>query len=173
MIKCQWLIVAWWNDTWWNACTPFRRIDHSQRLTHVRICSDPRNSGERGHGLEFHPFPFKKEAEVPFHNSIIDNFCVYKIDLKKFIANMRVPRKWRMVFENFCYYFWGQRCWWTKTNILSNEFLFFISLHCPQLFHCPPAPASLSVPPVVAHITRTKWKTKVFWRSLCAFSILM
>ena len=35
------------------------------------------------------------------------------------------------------------------------------------------APVSLSVSPVVIHITATWWKTKVFLRILCAFSILV
>ena len=41
------------------------------------------------------------------------------------IAAFRAPRKFRMIFYNFCYYFWGQHCWWTKTNINGNDFFVF------------------------------------------------
>ena len=34
----------------------------------------------------------------------------------KFIAAIRAPTKFRMIFYNFCYYFWGQYCWWTETK---------------------------------------------------------
>jgi len=30
-----------------------------------------------------------------------------------------------MIFYNFCYYFWGQHCWWTETNIIGNNFFVF------------------------------------------------
>jgi len=55
----------------------------------------------------------------------------------KFIAAIRPPRKFRMIFYNFCCYFWGQHCWWTETNTICNDFL--ISFHCPQLFTALPA----------------------------------
>jgi len=45
------------------------------------------------------------------------------------------PRKFRMVLHNFCYYFWGKDCCWRDITI----FLFFMSLYCPQIFHCPTA----------------------------------
>ena len=47
-----------------------------------------------------------------------------------------------MIFYTLCYYFWGQHCWWTETIITGNDFLFFISFHCPQLFYCSPCPTS-------------------------------
>ena len=54
-----------------------------------------------------------------------------------------------MVFYNFCYYFWDQLGCCAKRST-SNNFLFFTSFHCPQLFYCPPpcpttVPASLCV----------------------------
>ena len=52
----------------------------------------------------------------------------------KFVAAVRTPRKLRMIFYNFCYYFWGQHCWWKETITVGNDFLFFISSHCPHLF---------------------------------------
>jgi len=40
-----------------------------------------------------------------------------KIDLKQFIAAIRAPIKFRMIFYNFCYYFWGRRCCCAKTSV--------------------------------------------------------
>jgi len=42
-----------------------------------------------------------------------------------------------MFFYIFCFYFWGHHCWWTDTNIIGNDVLFFVSFHCHQLFYCP------------------------------------
>ena len=45
-----------------------------------------------------------------------------------FIAAIPAPRKFRMIFYNFCYYFWGQHCWWTETNIIGNDFFYMFAL---------------------------------------------
>ena len=37
----------------------------------------------------------------------------------KFIAAILAPRKFRMIFYNFCHYFWGQHCWWTETKFVT------------------------------------------------------
>ena len=29
LVKCQWLMVAWWNDSWLNVCTPSVRMKQS------------------------------------------------------------------------------------------------------------------------------------------------
>ena len=44
-----------------------------------------------------------------------------KIDFKQFIAAIHPHRNSRMVFYNFCYYFWGQNCCWTETSIIRND----------------------------------------------------
>ena len=93
--------------------------------------------------------PFKKRAtggELPFHNSIL-GFQFHDLPRwtwNKFVAAIRPPKKFRMVFYNFCCYFWGQHCWWTETNTICNDFL--ITFHCIQLFTALPAPPQTSVP---------------------------
>jgi len=52
-----------------------------------------------------------------------------------------------MIFYNFCYYFWGQHCWWTETNI-GNDF--FLSFHFFQLFYYSPCPTSAMASPKYA-----------------------
>jgi len=48
---------------------------------------------------EFHPCPFKKGEEEPFHSSIIGNFMVYKIDLKQmycsYLPNQKIDNGFR------------------------------------------------------------------------------
>ena len=64
-----------------------------------------------------------------------------------------------MIFYNFCYYNWGQYCWWTETNVIGNDvFLFFISLHCPQLFYCSPALPLLRRPSICMLCQKTSTK---------------
>ena len=57
--------------------------------------------------------------------------------LRKIRTAIYAPTTFRMVFYTLCYYFWGHHCCWTETNILVNNFLFFISLHFPQYFYWP------------------------------------
>ena len=59
----------------------------------------------------------------------------------KFIADIRAPTKFKMVFYNLCYYFWGQRCFWTETNILLTIFLYFYKFPLPATLLLPPTPA--------------------------------
>jgi len=40
--------------------------------------------------------------------------------LKQIIAAIWAPGKFRMSFYNFGYYFCGQHCWWTETNLFGN-----------------------------------------------------
>ena len=97
------------------------------------------------------PCPNQKEQRGRrcfFHNSITGIFMVYQDRIKKIIPTLRTPRKFRMIFYNFCYYFWSQHCYRTATSMLATIFCcFFIIFNCPQLFHwypCPnAAPASL------------------------------
>jgi len=65
-------------------------------------------------------------SNTAFHNCIIGNFMVYtRSTWNKFIAAIRASRKFRMIFYNFCYYFWDQHCWWTEKNISGNDFFIF------------------------------------------------
>jgi len=84
-----------------------------------------------------------------FDSSIIGNFVVYQDRLGTVIAAFRAPRKFRMIFYNFCYYFWVQHCWWTETNIIGKGFFVFYKFPLPStvlLLSLPyPAPASLNM----------------------------
>jgi len=51
------------------------------------------------------------------------------------------------IFYSFFFYFWGQHCCLTDASIIRNDFLYFISFHCPQGFtalHPTAVPASLA-----------------------------
>ena len=63
--------------------------------------------------------------------------------MKQILAPIRAPINCRMLFYNDCYCFWGQRCCWTETSIIGNDFFVFVSFQCPQLFYCPPLPLQL------------------------------
>jgi len=82
-------------------------------------------------------------AEGSFHDSTISchNFMVYQVRLtwNKFIAAIRGPTKFRIVFDNFCCYFWGQHCWRTETNIIIGKDFF--------VFHKFPLHLTFLVPP--------------------------
>ena len=41
-----------------------------------------------------------------------------------------------MVLYNLCYYFWGQHCWWTGTNIFDNDFFVFYKFQLPSTHWC-------------------------------------
>ena len=56
------------------------------------------------------------------------------------IAAFRASRKFRMIFYNFCYYFWGQHRWWTETNIIGNDFFVFYKFPLPQTVLLLPLP---------------------------------
>jgi len=53
-------------------------------------------------------------------------------------------RKFRMIFYNFCYYFWGQYRWWTETNIIGKDFFIFHKFPSPLFycFYCSPCPTA-------------------------------
>jgi len=86
----------------------------------------------RGYGSGAH------RAEVPFHNSAIDNFMVCEDRLETNLLQLFVHP------ENNV---WGQCCCWTETY--GNGHLVFYNFQCPQLFHFSHAltavPASLKV----------------------------
>jgi len=96
------------------------------------------------------PFPFQKKEtgpEVPFHNSIIGYFMVYQDRLETNL--LQPPRKFTIVFDNLCYYFWGKPCWWTETNIIGNDCFVFHKLPlrlnsftAPPPFRCSGVPVS-------------------------------
>ena len=72
-----------------------------------------------------------------------------KIDWNQIHCSFRARRKFRILY-NFCYYFWGQHCWWTEKKQC---------FRCPQLFYCSPCPiaalASLNMHVVSTNFTKT------------------
>jgi len=48
-----------------------------------------------------------------------------KIDLKQIYCSFSGTQKIQNDFFKFCYYLWGQHCWWTETNIFGNDFFVF------------------------------------------------
>jgi len=95
-----------------------------------------------------------------FHNCITGNFMVYtRSTWNKFIAAIRAPRKFRMIFYNFCYYFWDRHCWWTETNIIGNDFFIFYKFPFSQLFYFPPCPTA--APPALP-LPRRPWICTLF-----------
>ena len=65
-----------------------------------------------------------------------------------------------MVFNNFCYLFWGQRWCCAKTSIIDYNFLYFTRSHCPQLFYCTSALSLFRRPCVVARRASTNHGTQ-------------
>ena len=121
--------------------------------------------GERGHCF---PSSFEKEAteaEVTFHNSIMGKFMVNKIYLKQIYFSYSRTPTFRMLFCTFCYYFLSQHCCWTETKILVKNFLFFGSLHFPQIFWWPPALSLLRLLPVFYLIPPINWASSQIWLS--------
>jgi len=69
-------------------------------------------------------WPPPPTSTTVFHNTIIFR-NLSRSTWNIVIAAFRVPRKFRMIFCNFGYYFWSQHCWWTETNNLGNNFFIF------------------------------------------------
>jgi len=85
-----------------------------------------RDTGERRYDGDFDPCSFKRgatRAQVPFQNKIVPRF-IWRSIWSKFIAAICTGRKFRMFFYNFCFYFWGQHCYWTETSIIYSYFYF-------------------------------------------------
>ena len=159
----------------WLACRKRSKMDIRQFLNRKSIfdsrsienmpdCTlrsevQPALANDQGHrrAAEYNgalpPCPFIKGetgALVPFHNSIMCHFIVYKTTWNKFIAAIRAPRGFIMVFYNFCYYFWGQHCCWTKTSVIGNVFFAFYKfpllstlLLYPLPYRCSGVPANI------------------------------
>jgi len=96
-----------------------------------------------------------------------------KTNLKNFIVAIRSTRIFRMVFYNFCYYFWGQRCWGIETNMIGNVFFVFYKFPLPSallLLPCPTAaPASMKIYAVSTNFPKTLVCSKreyevILWR---------
>ena len=117
-----------------------------------------RDTGEQGHDGGNYPCLSKRraaETKMHFHNSIMW-YGLSKSIWNKFIAVIRGPRKFRMVFYNLCYYSWSQHSFWTEISILGNDFfLFFISFYFPQLFYYPPLPYRWSGVPGCSALRKT------------------
>ena len=63
-----------------------------------------RDAGEQGHDVAFPPCLFNRGATgrmCLYHNSITGKFMDYQKWIQTFIAAIRAPRKFRMVFYNF------------------------------------------------------------------------
>jgi len=111
----------------------------------------------------FPSWPFKRGttgSKVPFHKKIISN-GLSSSTWKKFIAAIRAPRKFRIVFYYyFCCYFWGQH-WIVSQKQADNWhwiFYFFTSCHCPQHFHYPPCPTAVPASLCLSLDTLPIWK---------------
>jgi len=59
---------------------------------------------------------------------------------------MRPPRKFGMVFCNFCHNFWSQNCCWTETSIAGNDFFVFYKFTLRSTILLPPAVPLLQHP---------------------------
>jgi len=93
-----------------------------------------------------------------------------KIDLKQIDTAVWARGKFRLSFYNFGYYFFGQHCWWTETNLFGNDFFVFLSFHCPRSFTAPPALPLLQSPWICALCQQTSpkyWFANVNMTSYC------
>ena len=98
---------------------------------------------------EHYPCPFKsrngKRNCLPFQNST-GRFMVCQDRLETFFLHLR-SQKIQKVFCDFCYYIWGQHCWWLDTSIIGNDCFVFQKFPLPtillqpfpalSLFRCP------------------------------------
>ena len=103
-----------------------------------------RDAGDWVHGGGIAPLPFQMRGDggggallKQYHRQF--HVFFYQDRIETNLLLLFASRKFRMVFYYFCFYFWGQHCCWTETNILVTICLFLITFHCPQLFYCPPA----------------------------------
>jgi len=144
----------WRNITIWEV-----RFTGERRKYNTLRSEGHRRAAEYNEALP--PCPFIRGATralVPFHNSIMGHFIVYKTTWNKFITAIRAPRRFRMVFYNFCYFFRGQHCCWTETSIIGNDFAFYkFPLRSTLLLH--PLPYSCSGAPANIHFTLTAPQT--------------
>ena len=97
-----------------------------------------RYAGEWRHGGAIALLPFQKGcnggggAFSQQHHRYF--YGLLRSTWNKFIAAIRAPRQFRMIFCNFCYYFWGRHWWWTETNIIGNDFFVFYKFPLPSAF---------------------------------------
>jgi len=128
----------------------------------------PRDLGERGHyGGNFFPCSFKREAtgaELTFHHSIIGNFMVKDLVETNLLQLFTHPQhsEW---FSSLCYYFWGQHCCWTETNILVKNYLVFYKFAFPAILLLTPAVPLLRLPHVFYLIPPIHWAPPQPWLS--------
>ena len=66
---------------------------------------------------------------------------IWRSNCNKFIVAIRAPRKFGLVFHNFGYYFWGQRCCTEqKQPYFLNNYFVFCKFPWPLTFFLPPLP---------------------------------
>jgi len=115
--------------SWWFASFYFVSFHARDDGGGLGSCPCPFKKGQRGRKRLFKTTP----QVISWFTKSIRN---------KFIAAISAPRKFRMVFYNFCYYFRGQPCLWTETNLVSNDFLFFNKFPLPSMFLLPSCPTA-------------------------------
>ena len=107
------------------------------------------DAGERGYDRGVAPFRINGRAtwaDVLFNNSMIGNLIIdqdrSETNLLRLFAHPGNSKWFSIIaYWHFC----GQQSVWTQASIIGNKF--FICFHCPKLFYCPTATAS-----VVMHI---------------------
>ena len=153
-LRCTFILHTYeWQQKWTLGIIPDAALTPKRLAQPFHFCRD---AGERGNYGSIASLPFHKGTKVPFRNSITGHFMVYKDWLETNVLQLFAhPENSEWFFFYFCYYCLGQRCSRTETSVIGNDFLIFISFHCPQLFHCPrcrvAVPASLNYCPNVHH----------------------
>ena len=108
-----------------------------QRLrSSILLLSEQPGTPENG---DIAPWPYKRgrtEAEVPFHNSIIDNIMAYQdrieTNLLQLFVHLENSKSFSIIHVNIF-----------EVNIVADQkqaslvTIFFVSFPCPQLFYCP------------------------------------
>jgi len=125
-------------------------------------------------GVRLHPQPPTSNTTA-FHKSIIGNFVVYQDRLEHMvIAAFRASRKLRLIYYNFCYYFWGPHRWWIETNIIGNEFFVFYKFPLPQtvlLLLLPSGETSTLGQGGQIAVVGARVKTVKYMTSSCSFNL--
>ena len=95
-----------------------------------------------------------------FLKNFIRNFMVHQDWLETNLLQIfGHPRKFRMIFYKFCYYFWGQHCWWTETNIFGNDFFVLYIFPLPSTVSLLPCPTAA---PAVSPVCNWKFQNRVY-----------
>jgi len=82
---------------------------------------------------------------------------LFKVELKQTYCSYLSHKKFRMVFNHFCYYFSGQYCCWTETKTLLTICLFIYKFPYPSTFILLPQPYRCFGVPEKEH----EWKRSI------------